>query len=102
MISNIPITRDNSHSSSEVRTYTMVWASLMLFTAITVSVAQLHLGKLAIIICLAIASFKSVLVLLYFMHLRHEQNRVIKLVIPIALVALAIFIGLTFTDVIAR
>ena len=85
-----------------VKTYATVWACLLVLTAITVSVAGLHLGKLAIVVCLAIAALKSILVFLYFMHLRHETRLAIKLAIPIAIVALAIFIGITFTDVIPR
>jgi len=88
--------------NNAVLVYTLVWIVLIIFTAITVAVAGLHLGKLAIMVCLAIASFKSILVFLYFMHLRDEERLVIKLAIPIAIAALAIFIGITFTDVIAR
>jgi cytochrome c oxidase subunit 4 len=91
-----------ARQSGDVRTYTAIWAWLMMLTVVTVAVAQIHLGKLAIIICLAIASFKSILVLLYFMHLRHEPNRLIRLVLPIVFVLLAIFIGITFIDVITR
>ncbi len=88
--------------SIEIRTYTLVWAGLMVLTGLTVTSAQLNIGKFAIFVCLAIASIKSILVLLYFMHLRHEQRLAIKLALPIALVALAVFIGLTFIDVAAR
>jgi caa(3)-type oxidase subunit IV len=48
------------------------------------------------------AAVKSSLVFLYFMHLRWEKRLLIKLLIPIALAVLAIFIGLTYTDVLAR
>jgi caa(3)-type oxidase subunit IV len=41
-------------------------------------------------------------VLLYFMHLRYENRAVIKLIIPIAIITLAIFIGGTFSDVFTR
>jgi len=34
--------------------------------------------------------------------LRYEKQRLVLLVIPIAVVALAVFIGLTFSDVITR
>lgn len=88
--------------ANDVRTYTVVWLGLLLLTALTVESAQANLGRLAIFICLAIASFKSILVFLYFMHLRHEKRLLIKLIIPIAMVTLAIFIGLTFTDVAVR
>jgi len=88
--------------SNDVRTFAVVWALLMLLTGITVAAAELDIGKFAVLACLAIACAKSILVFLYFMHLRHEERLVIKLTIPIALAALAIFIGLTFTDVMVR
>jgi cytochrome c oxidase subunit 4 len=91
-----------SRKPGAIRVFTAVWSLLLLLTAATVASAQLRLGKLTIIACLAIASIKSILVLLYFMHLRHEDRLVIKLSVPIALIVLAIFIGLTFTDVIPR
>jgi cytochrome c oxidase subunit IV len=84
------------------RIYTRVWAGLMVLTIATVVAAGLDIGKLAIVVCLAIASLKSVLVLLYFMHLRQEKRTAIKLALPIATVTLAIFIGLTFIDVFTR
>jgi caa(3)-type oxidase subunit IV len=40
--------------------------------------------------------------MLYFMHLRYEKSRLIRFLIPGALVLLAIFIGLTFSDVFTR
>ena len=39
---------------------------------------------------------------MFFMHLLRERRLAFKLPIPIAMAALAIFIGLTFTDVIGR
>jgi cytochrome c oxidase subunit 4 len=72
------------------------------FTALTVTTANLNLGKIAIMIVLAIASIKSTLVLLYFMHVRYEKSLLIRLIIPGAIVLLAIFIGLTYSDVVTR
>jgi cytochrome c oxidase subunit IV len=82
--------------------YALVWAALMLLTALTVATASMNLRKITIIVCLGIAAFKSTLVLLYFMHLRYENRTVIKLIIPIAIITLAIFIGGTFSDVFTR
>ena len=81
--------------------YIYIWLALLLLTAITVTTADLNLGRIAIIVVLAIAAGKSVLVLLYFMHLRWEKRLLLKLW-PIAIATLAIFIGLTFTDVLHR
>ena len=51
---------------------------------------------------LAIAARKSTLVLLYFMHLSTEKRLLLKLLVPIAICILAIFIGLTYTDILYR
>jgi cytochrome c oxidase subunit 4 len=85
-----------------VRSYVIVWVILLIMTALTVLAASLNLRSIAVIVCLAIAAFKSTLVLLYFMHLRYEDRQLIKLLMPIAITTLAIFIGLTFSDVIFR
>jgi cytochrome c oxidase subunit IV len=85
-----------------MRSYVVVWGALIVLTATTVGVAGFNLQKIAIIVCLGIAAIKSSLVLLYFMHLRYEQRLIVKLLVPIAMATLAIFIGLTFSDVITR
>ncbi len=84
------------------RTYIMVWLGLVILTGITVSLAGMNLRHLSIFIPLLIAILKSSLVLGYFMHLRHERGLLFKLMIPIVLATLTIFIGLTFSDVAFR
>lgn len=90
------------HPEATVKTYITVWIALLILTALTVTTASLNLGGLTILLCLAIAAVKSTSVLLYFMHLRYEKRLLIKLVIPIAIIVLAIFIGLTYSDVLTR
>jgi len=53
-------------------------------------------------IVLAVAAIKSGLVLGYFMHLKYETGLLFKLMIPIVLAVLTVFIGLTFTDIAFR
>jgi cytochrome c oxidase subunit 4 len=79
-----------------------IWAALIVLTAITVTTASLNFGRVGILVVLAIAAIKSTLVLLYFMHLSSEKRLLLKLLVPIAICTLAIFIGLTFTDVMYR
>ena len=83
-------------------TYFAVYAALVCLTALTVTSASLNLGRIAIAIVLGIAGTKSVLVLLYFMHLRYEKRLLVKILMPIVVVTLAIFIGLTYTDILYR
>ncbi len=82
--------------------YFITYAALACLTALTVTTASLSLGRIAIAIVLAIAGTKSILVLLYFMHLRYEKRLLVRILIPIVVATLAIFIGLTYTDVLYR
>jgi cytochrome c oxidase subunit 4 len=84
------------------KTYLIVYAALVCLTAITVTSASLDIGRIAIVIVLVIAGTKAVLVLLYFMHLRYEKRLLIKILMPIVIVTLVIFIGLTYTDILYR
>ena len=88
--------------NKKYQTYILVWLGLVTLTGITVSMAGMDLGRLSIGIVLAIAAIKSGLVLSYFMHLKYETGLLFKLMIPIVLAALTIFIGLTFTDIAFR
>jgi cytochrome c oxidase subunit 4 len=84
------------------KSYLLVYASLICLTALTVTTASLDLGRAAILIVLAVAGTKSVLVLLYFMHLRYEKRVLVKILMPIVVATLAVFIGLTYTDILYR
>jgi len=79
-------------------TYFLTWFALLLLTALTVTVAGLHLGSFSIAGAILIASAKATIVLLIFMHLRYEAP-VFRTMIIVVLLALAVFIGLTFLDV---
>jgi len=84
------------------KTYIYTWAGLLLLTALTVTMADLNLGRLSILVVIAIAAVKSTLVLLFFMHLLTEKRLLLKLLVPVAICTLAIFIGLTYVDVLNR
>lgn len=58
-----------------VKTYLMVFGTLMVLTVVTVAISYLHLETHeAILIALAVATVKGSLVALYFMHLNHERK----------------------------
>ena len=83
------------------RVFVIVWLVLLVLTGVTVAVSQVHLGALNIWVALAIASIKSGLVIFFFMHMKFE-HLYYKVYLFLTLVILAIFIGLTFTDVLYR
>ncbi len=83
------------------RTFILVWVVLLIMVILTIAVAQIDLGPLNIWVALLIASSKSALVIYIFMHMKYEQ-RLFKLTLLSALIILAIFIGITFVDVLYR
>ena len=78
--------------------YVLVWLGLLVMTGLTITVSGAHLGSLSILSAILIASFKTFLVLFFFMHLKYESN-FIRLIILIIIAILTIFIALTFVDV---
>lgn len=66
---------DPAEIDKHVRTYIMVFATLLVLTAVTVAVSYLHLEvHEAIAVALVIASIKASLVALFFMHLISERQ----------------------------
>ncbi len=87
----------NAHRGS-AKTYAAVWLSLLALTAITITVAGMHLGAFSTLTALLIASSKASLVLWFFMHLKYERKLFqFMLLIPIA--TLTVVMGLTFLDI---
>ncbi len=97
-----PDAKEGMVKNKNDQTYIRVWLGLMILTGVTVSMAGMNLGRLSIGIVLAVAAIKSGLVLSYFMHLKYERGLLFKLMIPIVLAVLTVFIGLTFTDIAFR
>lgn len=83
------------------RTFIIVWLALLVLTGVTVAVAQVNLGALNVWAALGIATVKSALVVAFFMHMQYEPP-LFKLALLAALAILAIFIGMTFLDVLYR
>ena len=66
---------DPAEIDKHVRTYVMVFATLMVLTIVTVAVSYLHLEvHAAVAVALVIASIKASLVALFFMHLISERQ----------------------------
>ena len=79
------------------KTYVVILLALLLGTYLTVSAALKDFGPWNIVIALAIATSKAVLVVLYFMHARYSPQRT-QLVIVCAVFWLAILMALTLSD----
>jgi cytochrome c oxidase subunit 4 len=84
-----------------MRTYVMAWMGLLGLTAIAVGVVRLRFTNFALLIAIAIATVKSGLVVFFFMHLK-EESWIVKVMLLLALLALALIILLTFSDILFR
>jgi len=76
-------------------------AALLVLTCITVAVSYVNLGFYNVPIALLIATAKSSLVLLFFMHLKYEGTA-IKVSFLSTIAFLCIMISFTFWDVAFR
>jgi cytochrome c oxidase subunit IV len=90
-----------SHPISPVKTYFLVWLTLVGLLLLTLGSAYLRLGWLNGAINLGIAVAKALLVMVFFMHLRSSQT-VLRIVAGAGFLWLAIMIGLAWTDFGAR
>lgn len=86
---------------SPTRVYYTIFGSLMVLTAITVTVAFINLGPLNLSIALGIAITKATLVILFFMHLKYS-SRLTKLICGSAFFFLLVLFGLTLSDYLSR
>jgi cytochrome c oxidase subunit 4 len=84
-----------------IRTYTLVLLALLVLTAATTLVAFVDLGAFSVVVALAIAVCKMLLVALFFMHVRHS-TKLTKLVLLGGLLWLAILLMLTLSDFTTR
>ena len=81
--------------------YVLIFVSLMMLLALSVGVAFLNLGRWNMMIALAIATAKALLVILYFMHARYTGG-LIRLVAAGAFVWLGILIVYALGDYLTR
>jgi cytochrome c oxidase subunit IV len=83
------------------KVYFMVFATLLVLTALTTGVAFIDLGPWNTVAALVIACCKASLVVLIFMHLRWSTG-LMRMVLPSVLLWLAILICLTLMDFASR
>lgn len=81
--------------------YTYVYIALLIGTAITVGAAYVDLKVLNPVIALAIACFKAVIVILFFMHVKF-QSRLIKMTVAAGFFTFLVLITMTMADYVSR
>lgn len=92
---------ENKNHTHGYGIYVLVWLSLIALTSITVTVAGIDFGNIALAIALFIAAIKSSLVINYFMHIKYEEP-IFKAFILLSGMTLLVIFVLTFFDVFNR
>ena len=86
---------------ASIKTYTLVFLSLLALTLATTLVAAIDLGAFNVVMALFIAAVKMMLVALFFMHLRHSTI-LTKVVVGGGMLWLAILLVQSLSDFVTR
>jgi cytochrome c oxidase subunit 4 len=81
-----------------VSLYVTIWITLMVLTVVTAGVSFINLGPLNTVVALSIASFKAILVVLFFMHVKYMSDRLTKMVVVAVIFWLFLLLGLSLMD----
>lgn len=89
------------HEPASLVVYISTFSALMVLTVLTIWAGMQDFGSMNTPIALGIASFKAVLVILFFMHVLHS-SMLTKLTIFASMYFLAILMIFTLTDYLSR
>ncbi len=84
------------------RTYMVVWIALMALMVLTAAISRVNLGEWSTVVALVIAAAKALLVVLFFMHVKYEQQKIAWVFVIAGFFWLAILLTLTLTDYMTR
>ncbi len=90
-----------AHEHHSSASYWIIWAVLLVLTALTVWTGRMDLPNFGLILALIIATTKAVLVLLFFMHL-WEQKGVNRVTFVATMVFVVVLILGVFGDMTTR
>lgn len=82
--------------------YYAIWITLLVLTVVTALVATVDLGPFNTIVALVIATFKALLVVLFFMHVKYTSEKLTKTVIVAAIFWLLLLLALSMADYTTR
>jgi cytochrome c oxidase subunit 4 len=83
------------------KTHIVVFITLLVLTLGTYEIAKLNLGHWNSAVSMAIAATKAILVILYFMHLRHS-SWLVRVAFVAGLFWFSILLALTMNDYLTR
>ena len=82
--------------------YYTIWIALLCLTVISAAVSFVNLGPFNTIVALVIATFKALLVVLFFMHVKYTSEKLTKMVIVAAIFWLLLLLALSMADYTTR
>jgi cytochrome c oxidase subunit 4 len=82
--------------------YLGIWITLLCLTVITAGVSFIDLGPLNTVVALVIATFKALLVVLFFMHVKYASEKLSKMVVVAAVFWLLLLLTLSMADYLTR
>lgn len=91
----------HTHTVVSPKVYGAVFGTLLCFTALTVFASYLELGVFNAVVALAIAVIKSLLVILFFMHIRYS-SKLTKLTVAAGFFTFIVLVAMTLTDYMSR
>ena len=91
----------HEHHIAPKSMYFTIFGALMALTFLTVAAAKVDLGRANVIVALAIAGLKASLVVLWFMHVKHNTP-LIKLTVGVGFLWLVFMFVITFSDYLSR
>jgi len=83
------------------RTFLLVLLALLAFTFISIGVTSYNLGPVTVLTALLLATFKTILVLTYFMHLKWDV-KMFGILVAAVLAVIGVVIFITFLDYLFR
>jgi cytochrome c oxidase subunit 4 len=86
-----------AHAPVPRSVFVLVWAALLVLTALTVSASVWLPGRVGVGVAMVVTPIKAALILMWFMHLKYEKP-VFRYMFLAAMLVLAIVMGLTFFD----
>ena len=92
---------ESHHHIVSPMVYLAIVVILLVMTAITVGASYVDLGPLNPVIALAIAAFKMMLVVLFFMHVKYS-SRLTQLTVGAGLFTFVVLVGMTLADYFTR
>ena len=90
-----------NETTPSIRSYVLVWATLMLLLALTLGSAYIPMGVLNVTVNVGVALAKALLVIIFFMHLRHG-SALLRVFASVGFLWLLVLLVLSLSDYLSR